>query len=163
MPVYEQSCPSCGYQFDVVVLSASSTSPRPCLRCGEGDTVQLFSRFHSRKAERDFEVKRGPAHNPFASLTLEHIRGEDGKPITVHSERELRAAEKKYNFIHAASWGLEKEPPQHDPGAGQLHRHYAKKWNRDEAAYAPDKVAEAMKECGPVASPDETLVDRPNA
>jgi hypothetical protein len=36
----------------------------------------------------------------FSDLTITHIHGDDGKPIRVTSLRQLREAEKKYNFVH---------------------------------------------------------------
>lgn len=43
------------------------------------------------------------ADNPFKTngeLVLEHIHGEDGKPLRVTSRRELEAAQKTHNFVH---------------------------------------------------------------
>ena len=101
------------------MIGQQSDGPRRCPYCESEATIQLISLCSFRMKEKGFEIKRGAAHNAFENLTLEHVRGEDGKPITVNSERELHAAESKYGFVHAASWGLEKEPPKHEEWAGQ--------------------------------------------
>jgi len=159
MPCYDQFCRDCGVTYEAIVLSF--TAPRPCPECGSDDTEQLVSLPHFRTRARSFEIKRGAAHNPYANLTLQHVRGEDGKPITVNSERELHAAEKKHGFIHAASWGIEKEPPQHEKWAGDITHNYERKWARDPAAY---KRPEAMKgvSVGVADKPTDTLAGRPN-
>ena len=36
--------------------------------------------------------------NPFSDLTLDHVFGDDGKPIRVTSLRQLNAAEHRYGF-----------------------------------------------------------------
>ena len=38
------------------------------------------------------------AFNPFADFQLEHVHGEDGKPLRVTSIRQLSEAEKRYDF-----------------------------------------------------------------
>jgi putative FmdB family regulatory protein len=159
VPCYDERCRDCGSTFEIVVLSF--TAPRPCPECGSEDTEQLISVPHFQMAPRKFEIKRGQAQNPFADLTLQHIRGEDGRPIKVNSERELRAAEKRYGFTHAASWGLEKEPPQHEPWAGDIAHNYRRKFNRDPAAY---KSAEAKKgvSTGVARTATDTLAYHPN-
>jgi hypothetical protein len=52
-------------------------------------------------------------------------------------------------------------PPQHDKEAGSIYPKQNRKWNKDDAAYGPDKVQEAMKEVGYVESAKETLADAP--
>src|SRR5208282_6720890 len=129
MPAYDQSCNICGNEFEIIVLSF--TADRPCPECGSLDTDQLVSLPHFRTRQRQFEMKRGAAHNPFQDLTLQHVRDEHGKPVKVNSERELHAAEKKYGFVHNASWGMEKEPPQHEKWGGDITHGYKRKWNHD--------------------------------
>ena len=159
MPCYDQRCSDCGITFEAIVLSFSAA--RPCPECGSEDTEQLISLPHFRTAARKHEIKRGAAHNPYAGLTLQHIRGEDGKPITVNSERELHEAEKRHGFIHNASWGMEKEPPQHEPHAGDLTHAYRKKFNRDPEAYKRPDSRKGVS-TGVVGSAVETLASRPN-
>jgi putative FmdB family regulatory protein len=160
LPCYDERCRDCGTTFEIVVLSF--TAPRPCPECGSEDTEQLISVPHFQMAARRFEIKHGQAQNPFAGLTLQHIRGDDGKPITVNSERELRAAEKRYGFVHAASWGLEKEPPQHEKDAGNIARDYKWKFNRDpNARKRPESHRDVS--AGVVMSANETLANHPNA
>jgi hypothetical protein len=38
------------------------------------------------------------ATNPYADLTIEHVYGDDNKPIRVTSARQLREAEKRFEF-----------------------------------------------------------------
>jgi hypothetical protein len=112
-------------------------------------------------AARKFEIKRGAAQNPFENLTLQHIRGEDGKPIKVNSERELRAAEKRYGFVHNASWGMEKEPPQHEKWGGDIRHGYRRKFNRDPAAYDGPEGHKGVS-TGIAKSAKDTLAFHPN-
>ena len=158
MPCYDEQCRECGSTFEIVVLSF--TAPRPCPECGSEDTEQLVSLPHFRTAARRFEIKKGACQNPFENLTLQHIRGEDGKPIKVNSERELRAAEKRYGFQHAASWGMEKEPPQHEKGAGDIARNYKWKFNRDPNARNTAKAKEGVS-AGVAKSAKDTLAYHP--
>jgi hypothetical protein len=67
----------------------------------------------------------------------------------VNSESELRAAEKKYRFVHAASWGMADAAPQHDADAGNIARDYRKKFNCDPAAYHPENVTGVSAGCTP--------------
>jgi len=159
MPCYDQICERCNLTFEAIVLSF--TAPRPCPKCGSLDTEQLVSVPNFRIGARKFEIKRGPSHDPYDNLTLQHVRGEDGKPIVVNSERELHAAEKKYNFVHAASWGMEKEPPQHEKWGGDVTHGYKKKFNRDPAAYVSPNARKGLS-TGVAASAGETLAGRPN-
>lgn len=159
MPCYDMRCTDCNVTFEAIVLSFSA--PRPCPECGSDDTEQLVSVPNFRISSRKFEVKRGRSQNPYENLTLQHIRGDDGKPITVNSERELHAAEKRYGFIHNASWGMESTPPQHEKTAGNIARDYVRKWNRDPAAYeSPD--AKKGVSAGMAKDAGETLASRPN-
>lgn len=159
MPCYDMRCPECGTTYEAIVLSFSA--PRPCPECGSEDTEQLVSVPHFRTAARRFEIKRGQSHNPYANLTLQHVRGEDGKPITINSERELHAAEKRFGFVHAASWGLEKEPPQHEKDAGNIARNYKRKWNRDPAAYVSPDAKKGVS-TGVAKGAESTLAHLPN-
>jgi putative FmdB family regulatory protein len=158
MPCYDERCKDCGITFEAIVLSFSAA--RPCPECGSEDTEQMVSIPHFRTAPRKHEIKRGAAHNPYAGLTLQHVRGEDGKPITVNSERELHEAEKRHGFVHAASWGMEKEPPQHEKWAGDLTHGYEKKWARDPAAYTRPDASKGVS-TGVAANANETLAGRP--
>jgi putative FmdB family regulatory protein len=163
MPIYQQICKSCGNRFEMIVLSANSDAPRPCPKCESENTQQLISLCSFRMGtEAKFEMKRGKAHNPFQDLTLDNVRDEFGKPVKVNSEAELHSAEKRYNFVHAASWGMQDAPPQHEADAGQIYRKENRKWNKNDAAYGPDKVAEAAKEVGFVKGPEQTLANAPN-
>ena len=161
MPIYDQECQDCGNEFEIIVPRFDS--PRPCPRCHSTNTEQFVSACAFKFVSPKFEVKRGAAHNPFDNLTLQHIHDESGKPITVHSERELREAEKKYNFVHAASWGLENEPPQHEKWAGDISHGYKRKWNHDDRAYSQSEIDKAKSGIGFVERAEHTLADRPNS
>lgn len=104
------------------------------------------------------------AKNPFQNFTLEHVRDERGKKITVNSIAELRAAEKKHNFALAVASdnGADTSaPPQHESWAGNIAQDYKKKFNRDPAAYtAPD--AKKGVSSGIAANSRETLAHHPN-
>jgi putative FmdB family regulatory protein len=159
MPVYDQLCSECGTEFEII--TGSYTAPRPCPNCSSLRTEQQISLPHFRIAARRSEIKRGPAHNPYENLTLAHIRDERGKPVKVNSEAELHAAEKRHNFIHAASWGMADKPPQHDADAGNIARNYKKKFNRDPAAYTRPDAKNGVS-AGVAANASETLAYHPN-
>ena len=159
MPCYDQRCRDCGITFEAIVLSFSA--PRPCPECESSDTEQLISMPHFRVRARSFEMKRGRCHDPYQDLTLQHVRDEHGKPIKVNSEAELHAAEKRYGFVHNASWGTEKDPPQHEPWAGKIDHKYRRKWNRDPNAYGSESARKGVS-AGVVSSAEETLAHRPN-
>lgn len=158
MPLYDQSCNGCGMEFECLALSYDS--PRPCPKCGSIDTDQLITAASFRIAKRQFEMKRGPSHNPYDGLVLQHIRDEHGKPVKVNSERELHAAESKYGFVHNASWGTEKEPPQHEATAGDITRNYKWKWAKDPEE-RKRRAAQGVS-TGVAANADETLAYHPN-
>ena len=147
--------------FEVLVMVREADTTPVCKRCQSTHTERMASMFAFNVAAKKFDVKRGPKHNAYGNLTLQNVRDEGGKPLTVHSEAELHAAEKRYNFVHAASWGMENEPPQHEKWAGDLTRGYTKKWNKDPAAYTPDQVAKV--ELGGTLDPNETLAPLPNS
>ena len=106
-----------------------------------------------------WEMKRGACHNPYENLVLENIRDEKGKPVRVNSAKELADAEKKYNFIHAASHGLENEAPQHDTGAGDITRDYKWKWQKD-----PEKQKDRKGvDVGIAPEVAATLADKPTS
>lgn len=158
MPLYSQICAECGHPFEIICTRYDD--PRPCPKCHSTDTDQVITAAAFKFVSRDYGIKRGAAHNPYDGLVLQHVRGEDGKPVRVNSELELHAAEKRYNFVHAASWGEEKEPPVHERWAGDITHGQERLWNKDPAAYVnPSGVSTGL-----AADPHkDTLVDLPNA
>jgi hypothetical protein len=104
------------------------------------------------------------ARNTFEGFTVMHVKGDDGKPIKVNSIKELRAAEKKYDFyLNCATDanGDTSEAPQHESWAGDLRHSYTKKWQRDPAAYETAESKRGLS-TGVAQSPKGTLVDHPN-
>ena len=94
-------------------------------------------------------------------FTLQHVRGDDGKPITVHSTKELRQVEKERGVALAIMSDDDiSKPPQHDPDAGNIARNYKRKWQRDPAAYRPENVTGVS--VGVAQSTADTLADAPN-
>lgn len=161
MPIYDQVCESCGNVFEVLVLSVGDTSRRPCPRCSAPDTLQLISLCAFRMGEAKFDMKRGRCHNPYENLILEHVRDERGKPIHVNSEAELHAAEKRYNFVHNATWGTEAEPPKQEAWAGDIAHNYRRKWNHDDRAYSQSEIDKVKRQSGWAESRGDTLADAP--
>jgi hypothetical protein len=107
------------------------------------------------------------AKNPFANLTLDHVKDERGQKVTVNSLKELRAAEKRYNFALAVAsddGGTAAAPPQHEAWAGNLGASYDKKFNRDPAAYSQVEVDRAAAEMGVgvALDPGSTLAEAQN-
>jgi len=104
------------------------------------------------------------ARNVFEGFTLQHVRNERGEKITVNSIKELRAAEKKYDFVLACATndnGDTSQPPQHEPHAGDLVYHYKKKFNRDPAAYTSPEAKRGVS-TGVAQSATDTLAYHPN-
>jgi|SRR5271155_307471 putative FmdB family regulatory protein len=136
MPIFDQRCLDCSITFEALILSPSHEEILDCPRCHSKHLERLPSRMHFQMAAPRFELKRGPAHNPFENLVLNHVRDEHNKPIKVNSEGELRAAEKKYGFIHHVSHCLTQEaidtPPQHEQWAGDIRHGYEWKWTPPE-------------------------------
>jgi hypothetical protein len=59
---------------------------------------------------------RESVFNPYADLTMEHVHGDDGRPLHVSSLRELRDAEKRHAFKSLVANENESDfqkPPQH--------------------------------------------------
>jgi hypothetical protein len=106
-------------------------------------------------------VFRDVAKNVFGGgLTLDHVRTEDGKPITVHSTKELRAAEKRNNFALAIMSDNDiTKPPQHEPWAGDITHGYKRKWELDPDKYKPENITGVS--AGVAKSAKDTLVDHP--
>lgn len=142
------TCDKCGEQSQMTTTVFSG---------GGGDGAPLSARTYCRACR----PRQNPdvAKNPFENFRLDNFRS-DGKPLTVNSLRELRAAEKEHGVALAMMSDDDiSKPPQHDADAGMLHRGYRKKWNRDESAYSPERVAEASKGVGVVRDRSETLAD----
>lgn len=93
-------------------------------------------------------------------FTLDHVRGDDGKPVIVHSTKELREVEKKHNVALAIMSDNDvSKPPEHESWAGNITHGYKKKWNRNPDAYRPENVTGVS--AGVVKSSADTLVDHP--
>lgn len=140
-----------------------------CSKCGHEDvrgrviftstgTVE-YCRIHVPRA---FNTNPDTSKNPFSNFTLDNVRDEQGKKVTVNSIAELRAAEKRYNFALAVATddgAKADKPPQHEPWAGNIAHNYKKKWNRNPDAYRPENVTGVS--AGVVKSSADTLVDHP--
>lgn len=127
----------------------------------KGD-VAVYCRLHVPRIYRESTVDS--AKNPFENFTLQHVRDENGNKVTVNSIKELRAAEKRYNFALAVAsddGGKADAPPQHESWAGNIAHKYEKKFNRDPEAYKSPKAAEGVS-AGMAKSADDTLANRPN-
>jgi putative FmdB family regulatory protein len=136
MPIFDERCLDCHIEFEALILTKAHEAMVACPKCDSKNLERLISRVHTRMAPTRFAMKRGPAHNPFENLTLQHVRDENNKPVKVNSERELRAAEKKFGFVHHASHCLTQEaldtPPQHENWAGDIRHDYKWKWTPPE-------------------------------
>lgn len=80
-----------------------------CDNCGQ--TVARYSQWPKEQPDGKYKfitscyVCEHPQHamasgavRVFSELTLDHVTGEDGKPVRVTSLRQLREAEKRYGF-----------------------------------------------------------------
>lgn len=71
-------------------------------------------------------------NNPYGDLTLQHVHGEDGKPLRVTSSRQLGAAEQKFNFSSVVrnmnESNFDAPPPARRQGIGETyHRKFSKR------------------------------------
>lgn len=104
-----------------------------CPRCKSKSIDLLASTFAFRFKDHPLGSYRGDCSKPYENLTLQHVRGEDGKPITVHSLKEMREAEKKYGFVHAVTEDDQIDaPPQNESWAGDVRHDYQWKWTPPE-------------------------------
>lgn len=91
-----------------------------CGKCGH-DTTSYTMKFRANSVQYECHVCEHPpisdarCANPFSEIVLDHVTGEDGRPLRVTSSRQLREAEKKYNFrslvAHTDEANFDK-PPQ---------------------------------------------------
>lgn len=104
------------------------------------------------------------ARNAFEGFTLDHVKDEHGHKVKVNSLRELRAAEKRYNFALAVAsddGGTADKPPQHEPWAGDIAHSTNRVWNRDPAAYKDGRGTKGVS-TGIAKSANDTLANHPN-
>jgi putative FmdB family regulatory protein len=133
MPCYEYKCRSCGIDFEALILSVRQLGEVDCPRCQSREIELQVSMFAFKFKTNPLGPYRGACSNPYENLTLEHVRGEDGRPITVHSLKELHQAEKKYGFVHAVSSDDQIDlPPQNETWAGDVRHDYKWKWTPPE-------------------------------
>jgi len=133
MPLHNYHCKPCGIDFEALVLSLRQMADVDCPRCQSKDIEWLPSPFSFKFKSNDLGSYRGSCSNPYENLTLQHVRDEKGKPVVVNSLKELREAEKKYNFVHAVSSDDQiSEPPQHESWAGDVRHDYKWKWTPPE-------------------------------
>jgi putative FmdB family regulatory protein len=133
MPIYDYKCQMCKIDFEALVLSVRMLAEVDCPQCHSKNIEWQPSVFSFKFKSNPLGSYRGSCSNPYENLTLQHVRGEDGKPITVHSLKELREAEKKYNFIHAVANDDQIDlPPQNESWAGDVRHDYKWKWTPPE-------------------------------
>jgi hypothetical protein len=133
---------------------------RPRIVFDSKGNSEVYCGLHLPRAHRS--GGNDSAKNPFQNFTLDHVRDENGQKITVNSLAELRAAEKKHGFALAVATddgGTAANPPQHDPGAGDITRNYKKKFNLDPAAYADPRN---KSDGGVINSAGDSLAAMPN-
>ena len=143
-----------------------------CSKCGTPTTsyTTVFGSngLPTRHYCRVCKPRQNPATaaNPWeGGFTLQHVKDEQGRNVVVNSTRELREAEKRYNFALAVMSDTDSSasnPPQHESWAGDIAHNYEKKWNTSGSAYSSAEIAKASQRTGVARSADETLVNRPN-
>ena len=79
-----------------------------CAKCEKYVVTQRFmgGQFLGVECGCAFVRINADADNPFrvsGELVLEHIHGDDGKPLRVTSRRQLEEAQKKHHFNHVPS------------------------------------------------------------
>lgn len=140
MPILVYRC-NCGIEFSALLITQADRDDVCCPKCDSKKIEQIPATFSfNQRSKSSLEMfKRGPGHNPYENLTLEHVRDEHGKPIKVNSRKEMEAAEKKYKFVHHLSHAITPEqldtPPLNETWAGDIRvsSGYEWKWERDPA------------------------------
>jgi hypothetical protein len=86
---------------------------------------------------------RPSVYNPYANLSLDHVRDEHDRPVQVSSLRQLREVEKKHHCLSAVA-NLDdahvNEPPQHKPQSA------FDEMSRDNRWLFPDVATQMLKE-----------------
>lgn len=124
-----------------------------------GEFVE-YCRVHDPANQRALTAAR----NAFEGFTLQNVHDENGKKVTVNSIKELRDAEKRYNFALACAsddGGRADAPPQHESWAGDITHGYEKKWAKDPNAYQSESARKGVS-TGVAKDAGETLANRPN-
>ena len=134
MPIHIYHC-ECGIDFEALVMTVAQLADVDCPRCHSKKIDWVPATFGFNFKSNPLGSYRGPASNPYENLTLQHVRDEQGKPVTVNSLAELRKAEKEHGFVHAqsnAANDIPVEPPQHEKWAGDIRHDYEWKWTPPE-------------------------------
>jgi hypothetical protein len=135
MPLMIYQC-ECGIQFEALILAPSDLPKVACPKCQSQKIDWVPSTCSFNFKSNPLGSYRGPAANAYENLTLQHVRDENGKPVKVNSLKELRSAQKKYNFSHPVSDSITQEsienPPQHEQWAGDIRHDYEWKWTPPE-------------------------------
>ncbi len=87
-------------------------------------------------------------YDPFSSLTLDHVRDQQDRPVTVTSLRQLRQIEKEHRCLSAVANLDDKhvdEPPQHKPNSAFDEMTRQGKWLYPEVAMS---MMKEMQEAG---------------
>jgi hypothetical protein len=74
-----------------------------CDKCG-AEATSYTMRFRAGRIQHECHVCEHPpisdarCANPYSEMVIDHVTGDDGKPLRITSSRQLREAEKKYHF-----------------------------------------------------------------
>ena len=128
MPIYLYQC-ECGIEFEALILAQAHHELVDCPRCHSKKIEQIPAMFGFKFKSNPLGAYRGACANPYENLVLDHVRDAKGRPVRINSLKELRAAEKAFNFVHALSNDDDiSAPPQHESWAGDVRRDYQWKW-----------------------------------
>lgn len=119
-------CDSCGFDSAVYTRRRGKTICRMCRS----------------------SVVRPSVYDPFSSLTLDHVRDQQDRPVTVTSLRQLRQIEKEHRCLSAVANLDDKhvdEPPQHKPNSAFDEMTRQGKWLYPEVAMS---MMKEMQEAG---------------
>lgn len=174
MPLFEQLCLECGCRYELLVIG--SEKPFCCPDCGSQKSERLASTFAPLMKSPRFGSYRGDAANAFENFTLQHVfekncdgqvvRDEKGKPkrVKVNSLKELREAEKKYNFslVAASEDGSNiDDAPTNESWAGDITHGYERKWAKSPEEWTASMKSDVVKmDVGIASSREETLAGR---
>lgn len=119
-----------------------------CVDCGH-ETTNYTMKFRADKVQYSCRVCEHPpirdqrVANPYSEMIIDHVLGEDNKPLRVTSARQLREAEKRYHFrslvAHTNEADFDK-PPQTNQAS------IAEQMTRDQKWLYPEIAIPMMKE-----------------
>jgi putative FmdB family regulatory protein len=176
MPIFEYSCLDCRKIYEHLVIG-SDDGAFVCPYCGSRRNEQVPSTFsHAIRSPR-LGSYRGVCANAFENFQVMHVheKNPDGSfkrdpktgrrvPLRVNSLKELREAEKTYQFslvIASEDGSNVDDPPTNESFAGDITHGYRRQWAKSPEEWERSMRSDVVKmDVGIAASQKETLAGR---